>query len=101
MMDALYILALACAAGVAWFIAASLKTRERANDVARGYCRDNGLQFLDGSVGFGTLGIVQEDGRWLLRRVYVFGYSEDHVGRRHGAVVFVAGRFRTLLLLPE
>ncbi len=81
------------------FTWSSLKIREQANRIAREFCRDSGRQFLDGSVGFGTLGLTRASGRLLLRRVYVFDYAEQGVERRQAAVIFVGGRFVNLLLL--
>lgn len=84
-----------------WFVFSSLKIRERANAIAREYCRSADVQFLDGSVGFGTLGVVRERGRLKLRRVYVFDYTEHSVNRRHAAIVFVGEEFRNLLLIDS
>lgn len=93
------LLLIASAAAGAWFFWSSLKVRERANDIAREYCGTAGVQFLDGTVGFGTLGLVREQGTLKLRRVYVFDYTEENVTRRHAAIVFVGGEFRNLLLI--
>jgi hypothetical protein len=101
MLDTTDFLLLSLAAMAGWFIVLSLKTRELANTIARRYCRDSGAQLLDGSVGFGTLGIVKEHGKWLLQRVYLFDFSDDDQGRRQAAIIFVAGRFKTLLLLDD
>jgi hypothetical protein len=84
-----------------WFAWVSLKVREMANRIAREYCQKAQVQLLDGSVGFGTLGLVRESGKLRLRRVYVFDYTEQNVLRRHGAIEFVGGRFRNLLLLDD
>ena len=84
-----------------WFIADSLKLREKANQIARDHCKVRGIQFLDGSVGFGTLGINGDSGKWRLRRVYVFVYSEDVSSRRQAAIIFIHGIFYTLVLLDS
>lgn len=99
MLEPVEFLLLVAAVAGGWFVVLSLRTREQANKIARKYCKDSGVQFLDGSVGFGTLGLARENGRWLLRRVYVFDFSENNLARRHGAIIFVAGQFKTLLLL--
>ena len=81
------------------FIYQSLKLRERANTIARNYCERRSVQFLDGSVGFGTIGVARENGRWLMRRVYVFDFSDDRMHRQHGAIIFLNGEYHSLLLL--
>ena len=87
--------------GGAWFTWVSLKIRERANKVAVEYCRRAQVQFLDGSVGFGTMSLVREDGRVRVKRVYVFDYTESSVHRRQGAILFVGEEFRNLVLLDS
>ncbi len=89
------------AVGAAWFAWNSLKIREMANKVALEYCNSAGVQFLDGSVGFGTLSLVRDDGRVRVRRVYVFDYTESSVDRRQGAIMFVGDEFRNLVLLDS
>ena len=81
------------------FVADSLKLREKANQIARHHCKARNVQFLDGSVGFGTLGLARDSGTWGIRRVYVFDYSEDVSSRRQAAIIFIHGRFYTLVLL--
>ncbi len=89
------------AAGVAWFGWSSLKIRELANRVAVDYCRRAEVQFLDGSVGFGSLSLLREGGRVRVRRVYVFDYALSSVERRQGAILFVGDEFRNLVLLDS
>ena len=84
-----------------WYLVSSLKVRERANQVAAVYCRKKGLQFLDGSVGFGTLSLVRDSGKLKLRRVYVFSYSKHSVERLSGIIIFVGGVYQSLVLLDE
>jgi prepilin-type processing-associated H-X9-DG protein len=86
---------------VAWFGWSSLKVREIANRVAREYCQAANVQFLDGSVGFGNLGLVRDGGKLLLKRVYLFDYSESSVTRRQAAIIFIGGRFSNLVLMDE
>ncbi len=99
MLSPLEFVLLLATGGVVWFILVSLRMRERANGIARQYCHDRNMQFLDGSVGFGTLGVVRENGRLHIRRVYIFDYSEDNHERRHAALVFLNSEFKSLLLL--
>ncbi len=89
------------AVALAWFTWSNLKMRELANRIAREYCSTANVQFLDGSVSFGTFALVREGGRVRLRRVYVFEYSVSSVSRHHGAIEFVGGEFRNLLLLDS
>ncbi len=79
----------------------SLKTRERANRIAREFCRDSGHQFLDGSVGFATLGLQRHAGRLAVRRVYLFDFAEGGVERRQAALIFIGARFHNLVLLES
>jgi hypothetical protein len=101
MFSPLEFLMLLGAFAVLWFTRTSLSIRELANRVAREYCKTAEVQFLDGSVGFGTLGLVREGGRLRVRRVYVFDYTESSVYRRHAAIEFVGAEFRNLLLLES
>jgi hypothetical protein len=101
MLSPLEFLMLFGAAAALWFTRTSLKVRELANRIALEYCETANVQFLDGSVGFGTLGLVREEGRFRVRRVYVFDYTESSVHRRHAAIEFVGGEFRNLLLLES
>ncbi len=89
------------AVALAGFTWNSLKVRERANQVAKTYCERAGMQFLDGSVGFGNLSLVRDGGRLRFRRVYVFDYTESAVHRRQGAIEFVGDEFRNLVLLDS
>ena len=86
---------------VAWFGWSSLKVREIANRIARAYCKAADVQFLDGSVGFGNLSVVRDGGKLLLKRVYLFDYSESSVTRRQAAIIFVGGNFSNLVLMDS
>lgn len=73
-------------AGWAWH--ASLAAREFANRIATDTCRQAGVQLLDGTVSVLRLGLGRAaDGRLVLRRTYVFDYSEHGHDRRRGFVV--------------
>jgi hypothetical protein len=67
---------------------ASVDARERANAAAREACAGADVQLLDGTVVFQRLRAARDDdGRFALRRTYVFDYSEDGATRRHGFVI--------------
>lgn len=83
----------------AGFIWTNLKFREHANRIAGEYCREAEVQFLDGSVSFGTFGIVRNRNWFRLRRVYVFEYTRQGVTRHHAAIVFIGREFTNLLLI--
>jgi hypothetical protein len=73
---------------VAWAWHASLAAREFANRIATETCSEAGVQLLDGTVAMLKLALARAaDGRLVVRRTYVFDYSEDGYGRRRGFVV--------------
>jgi hypothetical protein len=73
---------------VAWAWHASLAAREFANRIAVETCTEAGVQLLDGTVAMLKLALARAaDGRLVVRRTYVFDYSEDGYGRRRGFVV--------------
>jgi hypothetical protein len=79
------VVALIC---IAWAWHASLAAREFANRIAAETCTQAGVQLLDGTVSMLKLGLARAaDGRLVVRRTYVFDYSEDGYGRRRGFVV--------------
>lgn len=66
----------------------SLAARDRANAAAREACERAGAQLLDGTVAFQRVRPARDDeGRFALRRTYVFDYSDDGHSRRQGFVV--------------
>jgi hypothetical protein len=74
--------------GIGWAWHASLAAREFANRIAADTCTQAGVQLLDGTVAMLKLALARsDDGRLVLRRTYVFDYSEDGYGRRRGFVV--------------
>ena len=72
--------------GWAWY--ASLRARELANRIAADTCAHAGVQLLDGTVSVLRVGLTRSAaGTLVLRRTYVFDYSEDGATRRRGFVV--------------
>ena len=101
MLSPLDILAIASLVILGWYMVTSLKMRETANQIARMYCEQRGLLFLDASVSFGTLSVVRHAGKLKLRRVYVFAYSREAIDRLHGIIIFTGGEYDSLVLLDE
>jgi hypothetical protein len=99
-MSGLLLLALAGACLALWW-RASVDARERANAAAREACANAHVQLLDGTVVFQRLRAARDrDGRFALRRTYVFDYSEDGATRRHGFVILRGAAVETVGLGP-
>lgn len=82
--------------GASWFWYDTMKVRERANAVAPQACRRAGVQFLDGTVSFAKLSIVNTTRGLRFRRVFVFDYSEDGENRLQGFIVFAGTEVQNL-----
>jgi hypothetical protein len=83
----LLLLALAVLGVLGWW-RASGEARDRANRAAHDACADAGVQLLDGTVAFQRLAPARGgDGRFALRRTYVFDYTDDGHSRRQGFVI--------------
>ncbi len=71
-----------------WLWQNSLRAREAAVRAAREACKQQQLQLLDGSVALQRLAPARlTNGRFSLRRTYLFGYSEDGMERKTGFVI--------------
>jgi hypothetical protein len=92
------LLALVCGLiAVAWAWHANLGARERANLAALETCQRTGAQLLDGTVAFrGFRPARGPDGRFRLRRTYVFDYSHDGVTRRQGFVILLGDSLESI-----
>lgn len=88
-MQEFTILFVALAGGaVALWWRSAVEARDRANVAAKRACEREGVQFLDGTVAFQRLAPARNaEGRFTLRRTYVFDYSDDGERRRQGFVV--------------
>ena len=85
----------------AWFWVDSLRARERALAVGRRACERYGVQLLDETVAFATLGIARDDaGRLHLRRSYTFEFSDTGNNRRRGAMVMRGGDLQPMRREP-
>jgi hypothetical protein len=72
-----------------WFWQDSLRARDFANAAAMSACERMGLQFLDGTAAFSGLRFARVEGRFSLRRTYVFDYTSQSIERRQGFVILV------------
>jgi len=82
------IVSIAVLAALAWLWFDSVKVREIAVRAARNACSTEDYQFLDETVAIASLKPVRDDdGRMVLRRSYVFEYSDTGNNRRPGSVV--------------
>ena len=80
----------------------NLRARDLANTIAIETCRRLSVQFLDGTVAFASMRPVRDaQGRLVLRRSYVFDYTEDGVSRRQGFVVLVGGELEAVGLAAD
>ena len=89
----------------AWYIADSLRARERAHALGRDACERNRLQFLDDTVELVSLRLARNaGGRLGLRRVYAFEFSDPLLAggdnRRGGQVVVFRSGVESLTLDP-
>lgn len=95
----LFLLLLAMLAAWQWY--AALQAREAANAIAIETCRRLAVQFLDGTVAFSNMRPARDAaGRLVLRRSYVFDYTEDGVSRRQGFVVLIGSDVEAVGLAP-
>lgn len=90
MITPLDLLPLLLLAGGVWFWMDSLKAREVALMAASGACARYGFQFLDETVMTERLRVARDgNGRFCLRRVYRFEFSDTGNNRRPGSVVML------------
>lgn len=89
-------LILAGVLSASWFWYDTMRIRELANTVAQHGCRRADVQFLDGTVSFAKLSIVNTARGLRFRRVFVFDYSEDGENRLQGFVVFAGSEVLNL-----
>jgi len=93
--------ALAGLAATILFWADSLRARERALQALRRACERRGLQLLDETVAFVSIGLARDaDGRLRIRRVYAFEFSETGDNRRPGSIAILGDAVAGLQLGP-
>lgn len=96
-MNALTLLLLIVLLVYLWL--ASLKTRDIAIQTARGSCRQQGLQLLDGTVSLRNIRpYYRNNGDFGIQRTYVFDYSADGLSRQTGCVIMHNTRVTTIIL---
>lgn len=71
-----------------WFWQISQQCRDRAIATARETCRQQGVQFLDGTASLQTIRPYFSRGSGPgFKRTYTFDYSEDGIARRTGCII--------------
>ena len=95
-----YIVLLAVLIG-GWFWFDTMKIRERANTIARQSCEKADVQFLDGTVSFAKISMINTSAGLRLRRVFVFDYSENAENRKQGFLVFNGAQLTTVGFQPR
>lgn len=95
-------LALLVVLGLAgWLVFDALRAREAAVAVAKAACREQGVQFLDDTVrGLKTRIGRDGGGHAVLRRIFVFEFSDDGVSRRGGSVTMLGAETESVQLEP-
>ncbi|NKB77901.1 MAG: DUF3301 domain-containing protein [Gammaproteobacteria bacterium] len=73
--------------------------KEVANGIAKRFCQQNNLQFLDGTVALGT---IRPDKHFpMLLRQYRFEYSIDKVHRHIGSVSLIGRHTQSIYVDPD
>ena len=95
-------LALVALAGLAgWLVFDTLRAREAAVAIAKAACQQHRVQFLDDTVRRLRTRLGRNDeGHAALRRIFVFEFSEDGVGRRGGSVTMLGAQAESVQLEP-
>lgn len=81
---------------LAWVWLDGARAREFATTLARRYCENRGLQFLDDTVSLVRMGIRWTEQGLRLRRMYRFDFSLEGVGRRTGHVLMLGTRLEII-----
>lgn len=101
-MDFLELLALAALGAGVWLWLDSLRAREAGVKAAQAACAEEGLLFLDDTVAIRSLRPARDgDGRFRLRRVYGFEYSDTGDNRRSGSVSLLGQEVEFLHVRPQ
>lgn len=87
-MPSFELVSLLILAALAWLWFDSLSARDAGVRAARAACESENLQFLDDTVSIASLQPARTDsGRMVLKRVYVFEFSDTGNNRRKGSVI--------------
>jgi hypothetical protein len=82
-----------------WFWLESLNCRDIAIQIARGSCRQQDLQLLDGTVSLRRFRpYFKNRDDFGLKRTYIFDYSGDGFSRQTGCVVLQNRRIISVVL---
>jgi hypothetical protein len=85
-----------------WLWLDTLKAREVGIRAAQQACAEEGLQFLDETVsGESSRPARDDEGRFKLRRVFVFEYSDTGDNRRAGSVTMLGHTVEMLHIRPQ
>lgn len=83
------LIALVIAAIVIFFWLDGARARELATGIARTLCERRGVQFLDQTVQLERLGLRWGASGIRFRRMFVFDYSTEGLGRSRGYLILV------------
>ena len=82
-----------------WFWKASLEGRDLAVRAAREICKDNDIQFLDGTASLQNIKPFYARNKGPgLKRTYTFEYSGDGISRQTGCIMMENMQITTVLL---
>lgn len=89
-MPTFEIISLLILSALAWLWFDSVKVRDIAVRTARSACIADDLQFLDETVSIASLKPARdENGQFVLRRVYSFEFSDTGNNRRPGSIAML------------
>lgn len=91
------LLSLALLAALFWFWYDSIRVREIAIRMAKRACQAEDVQLLDETVAVtSTRPARDDDGRFVLRRIYRFEFSDTGNNRRPGSLVMLGPELVTV-----
>ena len=91
----LFILVLVC---LIWFVFDSMRAREIATELARTYCDNRGVQFLDGSAALRSIRLVRRATALPVQRRFQFEYTEAGESRNRGTIIVTGSTVEQFLL---
>lgn len=83
-------------AAVAWLWLDAARAREIATALARRYCDNRDLQFLDDTVSLSRMGLRWTTQGLRIRRMFRFDFSLEGTGRRTGHVLMIGTLLETI-----
>jgi hypothetical protein len=83
-------------AAAAWLWLDAARAREFAIVLARRYCENRGLQFLDDTVAMARMGLRWTEDGLRIRRMFRFDFSVEGIGRRTGHILMMGSKFESL-----